>query len=34
MSQLAVEHGALNMAQGFPDFAVSEELIDRVTYHM
>jgi methionine aminotransferase len=34
MSALAVEKGALNMAQGFPDFSVSEKLIDRVTYHM
>lgn len=34
MSALAVEKGALNMAQGFPDFSVSEELIDLVTLHM
>ena len=34
MSQLAVEHGALNMAQGFPDFDVSQELIDLVTFYM
>ena len=34
MSALAVEKGALNMAQGFPDFSVSEELIDLVTFHM
>jgi methionine aminotransferase len=34
MSALSVEHGALNMAQGFPDFSVSEELIDLVTFHM
>lgn len=34
MSALAVEHGALNLAQGFPDFAVSEALIDLITFHM
>ena len=34
MSQQAVEHGALNMAQGFPDFDVSQELIDLVTFYM
>lgn len=34
MSQLSAEEGALNLAQGFPDFEVSEELIDLVTHHM
>ena len=34
MSQQAVENGALNMAQGFPDFDVSKELIDLVTFYM
>ncbi|MCP4458470.1 MAG: aminotransferase class I/II-fold pyridoxal phosphate-dependent enzyme [Cytophagales bacterium] len=34
MSQRAAKHGALNMAQGFPDFDVSQELIDRVALHM
>jgi len=34
MSGMAVEHGALNLAQGFPDFEVSEALIDQVTRHM
>ncbi len=27
MSQLAVEHNAVNLGQGFPDFMMSEELI-------
>lgn len=31
---MASEHGALNMAQGFPDFGVSQELIDLVSHHM
>lgn len=34
MSKLAHEHGALNLSQGFPDFPVSPELIDRVTHYM
>ena len=28
MSQLAVEHGAVNLGQGFPDFNVPERLIE------
>ena len=28
MSQLAVEHGAVNLGQGFPDFAVPPLLAD------
>ncbi len=28
MSQLAAEHGAVNLGQGFPDFAVPERLIE------
>jgi len=28
MSQLAAEHGAVNLSQGFPDFEVSPALID------
>jgi methionine transaminase len=28
MSQLAAEHGAVNLGQGFPDFAVPERLVD------
>lgn len=34
MSALAQEHGALNMAQGFPDFACSPKLIERVNHYM
>ena len=34
MSALANEHGALNLSQGFPDFPVSEKLIERVHHHM
>ena len=28
MSQLAMKHGAMNLGQGFPDFAVPPELVD------
>jgi len=31
MSQLAHEHGAINLGQGFPDFAAPEPLIDALT---
>jgi len=34
MSRLAEEHEALNLSQGFPDFPVSERLIDLVTLYM
>jgi len=34
MTALAQEHGALNMAQGFPDFACSPILIERVNHYM
>jgi methionine aminotransferase len=34
MSKLAQEAGAINLSQGFPDFDVSPELIDRVTHYM
>ncbi len=34
MSQLAMEHEALNLSQGFPDFQVSAQLIDRVNHFM
>ena len=30
MSQLAVEHGAVNLGQGFPDFAVPARLVDEL----
>ena len=34
MSQLAVKHNAINLGQGFPDFPMSEGLIDCVTEAM
>lgn len=34
MSKLAAEHNAINLSQGFPDFACSEELVSLVNKHM
>lgn len=34
MSQLANEHKAVNLSQGFPDFPISAELIDKVHHYM
>jgi methionine transaminase len=34
MSQLAAEHRAINLSQGYPDFDVSPTLIDRVVHYM
>jgi methionine aminotransferase len=34
MSQLAAECDAINLSQGFPDFAVPDGLLERVTYHL
>lgn len=34
MTQLAQEHGAINLSQGFPDFDVDPALIDAVAGHM
>jgi methionine aminotransferase len=34
MSKLAQEHNAINLSQGFPDFACSEKLIDLVNQYM
>ena len=34
MSSLAVQHNAINLGQGFPDYAMSEELISLVNKHM
>ncbi len=34
MSQLAQEHGAINLSQGFPDFATPPELVDLVDKYM
>ena len=30
MSQLAAEHGAINLGQGFPDFPVPQRLVDEL----
>ena len=34
MTRLAAEHGAINLAQGFPDFDCDPALVDEVTAHM
>jgi len=34
MSRMALEHGAINLSQGFPDFRVSEKLIDLIHQKM
>ena len=34
MSRMALEHGAINLSQGFPDFPVSEKLIDLIHQKM
>jgi methionine aminotransferase len=34
MTRLANEHGAINLSQGFPDFACDPELVDAVHRHM
>lgn len=34
MSKIASENNAVNLSQGFPDFAVSEKLIDRIHHYM
>ncbi|MGI8893087.1 MAG: aminotransferase class I/II-fold pyridoxal phosphate-dependent enzyme, partial [Bacteroidia bacterium] len=34
MSKLAVDHGAINLSQGFPDFDVDPQLIELVYYYM
>lgn len=34
MAQLAADHGAINLAQGFPSFEPPDELLDRVEYHL
>ena len=34
MSKMADDYGAINLSQGFPDFPVSEELINLVTKYM
>src|SRR3954452_6721829 len=34
MSRLALEHNAINLSQGFPDFDCAPELIDAVSRYM
>ena len=34
MSQLAVEHQAINLSQGFPDFDAPSGLLDRVSHYL
>ncbi len=34
MSKMAADHGAINLAQGFPDFEIDPDLISLVTKHM
>ncbi len=34
MSQMASDHGALNLSQGFPDFSAPEALLERVCHHL
>lgn len=34
MSQLALEHGAINLSQGFPDFEAPKGLLDRVSHYL
>ena len=34
MSRMALEHGAINLSQGFPDFPVSEKLIELIHQKM
>lgn len=34
MSKMAVEHGAINLSQGFPDFPVDPTIIDLIHQHM
>lgn len=34
MSQLAAEHEAINLSQGFPDFSAPEALLNRVAHHL
>lgn len=34
MSELARDHGAVNLAQGFPDFAAPDALLARVSWHL
>jgi methionine aminotransferase len=33
MSAMATQHGAINLSQGFPDFPVDEELVERINFY-
>ncbi len=34
MTRLALEHGAINLSQGFPDFSCDPDLVEAVSRHM
>jgi methionine aminotransferase len=34
MSKMALDHGAINLSQGFPDFSIDEKIIDLVYHYM
>lgn len=34
MSQLALDHNAVNLSQGFPDFSAPADLLERVAWHL
>jgi len=34
MSQMAQDHSAINLAQGFPDFSAPDGLLERVNFHL
>ena len=34
MSSLAVQHNAINLGQGFPDYPMSDKLVNLVNHHM
>jgi methionine aminotransferase len=34
MTKMALDYNAINLSQGYPDFAVPEELIDRLDYYL
>lgn len=34
MSKMALDHGAINLSQGFPDFSIDRKIIDLVNHYM
>ena len=34
MSKMALDHKAINLSQGYPDFPVAEELVDRISHYL